>query len=145
DNDLDSFLTRFLRDFDPHLHQFDSYGRSGYPPSSLQNGVLPMFTDRWAVSGPNQHSQSIFPTIWPALQLASRLLMEDYPLLWFSRLTFGRRCRRSSPPATYLTTTEHIVTPAAIAAVKANLAELGDVITLMHAHRSNRATAYGIT
>jgi len=143
--ELSDFLTGLLHDFDEHLHKYGCYGGSGHSLPSLTNEVLPLFTDRWALSGPNQHTQSILPRIWPALQLASRWLMEDYPLIWFSQLTFGERSQRSSTPGTYLTHTEYGRSAAAVAIVKANLTELGEVVTLVHAPRSSNDHAYGRT
>jgi hypothetical protein len=142
---LDDFLQSLLRDYDKHVYTAGNYGgTTSYPTPSLANTMLPMFSDRWA-SGPGQHTLEIFDAMRPALLLASRLLMEYYPLLWFCRLTFGRRQKMPASSDTYLYPTEQMNTLASSEAVRNNLRELGEVITFMFAPRSYKSRAYGIT
>jgi hypothetical protein len=68
----------------------------------------------------------------PALQLAILWLIEDYPLLWFSYLTFGER-RKNAAGQTYIVPTPFSSTPAALKIVKANLHEFAKIITFIFA------------
>jgi hypothetical protein len=142
---IDNFLQSLLRDYDPHVHAAGGYdGAASYLAPTLANSMLPMFSDRWA-SGPDQHTPEILPIMRPALLLASRLLKEYYPLLWFCRLTFGQRKQMAASSDTYLEATEYMNTPASVAAVENNIKELGEVVTLMFAPRSCKIGAYGMT
>lgn len=109
-----------------------SSARLRYWKPSLTNEILPLFKCRWA-SGP----QPSFDDPWhqdimPALQIDSFLLTEDYPLLWFSRLTFAeRRTKPGYPPRYYLKSSMYAESPETLQKIKANIVQLGPVITLV--------------
>ncbi|KAF2127139.1 hypothetical protein P153DRAFT_295461 [Dothidotthia symphoricarpi CBS 119687] len=104
-----------------------------------------MFQNRW-VTGLDQDTSAIWHRLEPAFRLASRFLTEDYCLLWFSHLTFGERTYRTSPsPGTWVQTTSYSVSAPAIAQVKVNLQELGEVITFMFSPRASTCEVYGVT
>lgn len=140
-------LAGLSRKHDLYMHKLGCYGTRNDPPPSLQKGILPMFVDRWATSGPNQHTNEISHARQPALQLATRFPTEDYPLLWFSRLTFGEPHRRPSPPGIYLAVSPTVSfgSPTALAQVRANLKELGEVLTLLQAPHSFKEPVHGMS
>lgn len=85
---VDDFLFDLLKQYDTHIKLSGARNPKGrYPTPSLTNDVLPMIY-RWT-KGPGQDFAQIYSRIEPALQLASRLLTEDYPLMWFCHLHFG--------------------------------------------------------
>ena len=131
-----------LKEYEWHVYQQESHRPSSLPYPSLTNDILPMFTHRWA-SGQDQHTREFFHKLEPALQLTSLLLTESYPLRWFSHLTFGER--RPSPLGTYIVPTPYSISPEAISQVKANLRELGKVITFMFRPRGWYDSSWGIT
>jgi hypothetical protein len=77
--DIDYFLLNLVNEFDWHLDKTGYCGGNPQAPS-LENEILPMFTNRWA-TGPNQYTASYFGRMKPALKLASRFLTEDWPLM----------------------------------------------------------------
>lgn len=104
-----------------------------------------MFRSRW-VTGFDQSTPEIWHSFEPALRLASRFLTEDYCLLWFSHLTFGERVGHSHPfPGTYVHPTSYSNSRSAIKQVKANLQELGEIVTFMFAPRGYPCNFYGMT
>lgn len=129
----DEFLARVFAQHRPHVKAQDyDIGSNDWPAPSLTNEILPLFQCRWA-SGP----QPSFDDPWhqdiiPALQIASPLLTEDYPLLWFSRLTFAeRRTKPGYPPRYYLKSSMYAESSETLQKIKANIVQLGRVITLM--------------
>ncbi|CAO2658614.1 Nn.00g063370.m01.CDS01 [Neocucurbitaria sp. VM-36] len=109
---VDHFLENLLREHAGHVYQRESDGgASASLPPSLTNEILPMFTDRWA-SGPDQYRREIFYKLRPALQLASLLFTENYPLAWFSHPTFGHRFRYST--GTYVMPSHYSSSPEAL-------------------------------
>ncbi|KAF1849791.1 uncharacterized protein K460DRAFT_271163 [Cucurbitaria berberidis CBS 394.84] len=101
-----------------------------------------MFIERWAI-GRGQHTHEFFQDLKPALQLVSMLFTEQYPLLWFSHLTFGERRRSSS--GVYIAPTPYSTSPEAVARVRSNLRELGKVITFMWSPPNWNISAWGLT
>ena len=137
---VDDFLFGMLHQYDKHIHLSGAYDKHArYSQPSLANSILPMFKNRWA-TGPGQHSE-IYQKVIPALQLASRLLTEDYPLTWFTQLTFGER--RTDAAGTYIAPTGYSKTPEAIAQVKKNILQIGKVITFMFEPPGYEERAYG--
>jgi hypothetical protein len=130
-------LTEILEEYEWHVMNSGCNG-GAHPGPSLENKILPMFTDRW-VSGPNQHTPEILRRIKSGLQLASRLLMEDECLLWFYKLPYGEHYHSSVLPGVNYIKDRGKPTAAHLAQVRANLKELGEVITFMHAPRSSKA------
>jgi hypothetical protein len=57
---IDDLLGSVVRDYDSHMHKLGCFGTHNNPRPSLQNDILPMFINRWAPSGPNQHTSEIF-------------------------------------------------------------------------------------
>jgi hypothetical protein len=101
--------------------------------------------DRWA-TGRGQYTSEFYNRMLPALQLISLWLTEDYPLLWYSHLTFGER-RTNFAGQTYVVPTPHSSTPAALDIVKANLIEFGKTITFMFTPTTcgDEAGCWGVT
>jgi hypothetical protein len=146
---IDHFLQDLLHEYKWHIMQAKCFDQTptDYADSTLTNVILPMFENRWA-TGPNQHkhTEEIWLRLRPSLLLASRILTEPWPLLWFSQLTFGEsHSNPSKPNTTYLTDTSYQRTAVALNKVAENLAELGEVVTIMFAPRSCKETAWGIT
>ncbi|KAF2833669.1 hypothetical protein CC86DRAFT_400280 [Ophiobolus disseminans] len=138
---VDDFLYDMLHQYDLHVQLSGSYDKHArYALPSLKNGILSMFTDRWA-AGPGQHCPEIYQKVKPALQLASRLLMENYPLTWFSHLTFGER--RVDAAGTYIAPVVNSMSYDAIAKVKANIRDIGKVITFMFEPPGYEREEYG--
>jgi hypothetical protein len=97
--------------------------------------------------GPGQQTSEIYDRIRPALQLITLWLTEDYPLLWFSHLTFGER-RRNPAGQTYIAPTPYSSTPAALEIVKGSLLEFAKTITFMFAPddcKERERSAWGVT
>ncbi|KAH6131174.1 hypothetical protein HBI64_103180 [Parastagonospora nodorum] len=141
---VESFLLSVLGEFEWHIREAGCWDSVNVQPT-LTNAVLPMFRNRWA-TGPNQYTSDVYSGLHPGLVLASRFLSEDWLLLWFTKLTFGRRCPSTTKPvSTYLAATSSQTLAAEIAKVKANLAELGEVITLTFAPRRCKEKAWGVT
>ncbi|KAH6414172.1 hypothetical protein HBI08_126620 [Parastagonospora nodorum] len=141
---VESFLLSVLGEFEWHIREAGCWDSVNVQPT-LTNAALPMFRNRWA-TGPNQYTSDVYSGLHPGLVLASRFLSEDWPLLWFTKLTFGRRCPSTTKPgSTYLAATSSQTLAAEIAKVKANLAELGEVVTLMFAPRSCNEKAWVVT
>jgi hypothetical protein len=126
----DGFLLSMRHEFDWYIEQLR--GSSNYPLPTLADRIHPMFTlDRWA-TGPGQHTSQIYARMRPALQLVSLWLTGDFPLLWFSYLTFGER-RTNSAGQTYIVPSPYSFTLAALEIVKANLLEFAKTIAFMFA------------
>jgi hypothetical protein len=143
-HNFETFLLSVLREFEWNIRESGRWDSVNVQPT-LTNAVLPMFRSRWA-TGPNQYTRDVYSGLYPGLVLASRLLSEDWPLLWFAKLTFGRRCPSTTKPGlTYLAATSSQTPAVEIAKVKANLAELGEVVTLAFAPRSCKEKAWGVT
>jgi hypothetical protein len=129
-DDIDYFLYKLVKDSDWHLEKTGCCDGNPQAPS-LENEILPIFTYRWA-TGTNQHTASYFGRIEPAPKLASRFLIEDWPLMWFYNLTFStERPHPLLKDTTYLEQPTQFV-PASMATVKKNIRDLGEVITFMH-------------
>jgi hypothetical protein len=127
-SEADRFLHKLLSQYYKYIQLSGAYDKHAtYPRPSLTNAVLPMFS-RW-VTGPGQHTSQIYPRIKPALQLASRLLTEDFPLTWWTHLTYGER--RADSAGTYIADNPYSRTPEAIAQVKRKILKAGKVITFM--------------
>lgn len=144
-SNVENFLMGLLHEFHWHIRQAGCFANTptDYPQPTLTNAILPMFSDRWA-RGTNQHFDGT--GLRPGIVLASRMLTEYWTLMWFSKLTFGERhSSPSNPGIKYITPTTYQYTPAAIAEVKENFAEFGEVVTLMFAPRSCKKTAWGMT
>lgn len=141
--ELDSFLYDLLHQYDEHVHLSGAYDKHArYSQPSLNNEILPMFTTRWA-TGPGRSFPEIFPKIKPALQLASRLLMEHYPLTWFSHLTFGER--RAHRFGTFLAVNPYSLTADAVSKVRKNIGGVGKVVTFMFAPPGYESVEWGST
>lgn len=105
----------------PHIKITDHGIRSNdWPAPSLTNEILPLFRTRWA-SGPQQcFNDPWHQNVVPALQLASLLFSESYPLFWFSRLTFAEhREKPGNPPRNYVKPTAYAESIEALREVKA--------------------------
>lgn len=116
-----------LKDYKAQIAEYDKVQRLGHPPP-LTNDILPMFLNRW-VAGPSQCTKNLLPKLTPAFQLVSLLLTEHFPLLWYNHFTFGER--RGDARGTYIVTNEYSSTTSATQQIKANLQELGKVVTFM--------------
>jgi hypothetical protein len=142
-DDIDYFLYKLVKDSDWHLEKTGCCDGNPQAPS-LENEILPIFTYRWA-TGTNQHTASYFGRIEPAPKLASRFLIEDWPLMWFYNLTFStERPHPLLKDTTYLEQPTQFV-PASMATVKKNIRDLGEVITFMHAPINPANPDYGTT
>jgi hypothetical protein len=143
---VDTMLTNILTGFEGHVRLHCGYSlkeTKSIPEPTLGNEILPMLSDRWA-SGPGQHLATLYPRLKPALQLASLFLTQDYPLRWFSHLTFGER-RLNTQGQRYIVNTVYSWSPEALLIVKSNLKELGKVITLMFEPSGYNEKAWGRT
>jgi len=141
---IESFLLSVLKEFEWYIREAGCWDSVTVQPT-LTNPVLPMFQNRWA-TGPNQHTRAVYSGLYPGLVLASRLLSEDWPLLWFTKLTFSSRVASTTNPGQiHLAATSNSTPAAQIAQVKSNLAELGQVITFLFAPRSCTDRAWGTT
>jgi hypothetical protein len=126
---IDQFLHGVMRQYGHHVGASGGYNQhASYPLPNLANNILPMFTDRWA-TGPGQYTPEMYSLLKPAFKLASRLLMEKYPLLWFCHLTFGER--RSDRSGTYIVSTHYSTSADAIARVRHNICAVGEQVTFM--------------
>lgn len=145
-HDIDDFIRGLMGQYSRHIQASGAFGpEARYLLPNLTNDVLPMFKYRW-VEGRCQHTAEIYQNIKPALQLASRLLVEKYPLLWFSHLTFGER--RRSRSGTYIVPTSYSTSADAISKVRQNILAIGEVVTLMFPqtdYTSDLGDCYGIT
>ncbi|KAF2035646.1 hypothetical protein EK21DRAFT_84673 [Setomelanomma holmii] len=142
---LDGLLETLLHKYEHDANYAGCRGGSDLQLPSLQNEILPISGSRWVLSGPDQHTKDIYQPILPALRLASRFLQENYPLLWFSVLTFGEQRQSPEREQRILSTTAYHNSQDAAEKVKLNLQELGEVVTIMFVPRSAKETAYGIT
>jgi hypothetical protein len=143
---VELMLKTILTEFKAHVRLHCDYSlkvTKSIPDPTLENEILPMLSERWA-SGPGQHLAEIHPRLKPALQLASLFLTQDYPLRWFSHLTFGDR-RLNTQGQRYLVNTAYSLSPEALSTVKSNLQELGKVITLMFEPSGYDLRAWGRT
>jgi hypothetical protein len=148
-SNIDHFLQDLLSENRWHILQAKCFDHTPtiYADPTLSNDILPMFKNRWA-TGPNQHlhTKEIWLRVRPSLLLASRMLTEPWLLLWFSQLTFGESHSSPSKPTTpYLTEPPYQRKGVALDTVVGNLAELGEVITIMFAPRSWKESAWGMT
>jgi hypothetical protein len=146
-HDIDEYIHELMGQYSDHIHASGAFNKEArFPLPNLSNDILPMFGDRW-VEGRGQHTAEIYQYIEPALRLASRLLVEQYPLLWFSHLTFGERRRRRS--GTYIVPTSYSVTADAVQKVRSTVLDVGKVVALMFSPADHRTDglegAYGIT
>jgi hypothetical protein len=141
---IDQFFFQILRQYDSHVRAPNAYNRQAhYPVPNLMNNVMPIFTERWA-TGPGQHTREIYHFLEPALKLASRLLTEKFPLMWFSHLTFGER--RHSRSGTHIVPTTYSTSADAIAKVKDNIRTVGELVTFMFQPPGHHEGGYyGIT
>ncbi|KAH7389468.1 hypothetical protein DE146DRAFT_664214 [Phaeosphaeria sp. MPI-PUGE-AT-0046c] len=124
DANIESFL------FDT-LQQYTEYfgaESANHPHPSLANDVLPMFYQRW-VTGSDQCTPEIADRMTPVFRLASRFLMEHYPLKWFAHLIFGDRVRGSS--GTYIRETSFSKSNDAISKVRETIHNVGKLVTFM--------------
>jgi len=138
---IDSFLHGVLQQYDKHIYLSGAYDKDGqYQQPSLANDILPMFS-RWATGPGQKHTAHVLPILRPALRLASRLLMDNYCLTWFTHLTFGER--RIDACGSYIKANPHSTTPEAISAVKRNIRQVGKVITFMFEPGGYEIPAYG--
>jgi hypothetical protein len=141
---VETMLTNILTEFEPHVYEHCSYERKpDIPVPTLGNEILPMLSDCW-VPGPGQHLGEMYPRLKPALQLASLFLTMDYPLYWFSHLTFGER-RLNAHGQVFVVHKPYSLSSDALSKVKANLQELGKVITLLFQPSSYEDKAWGRT
>jgi hypothetical protein len=140
---VDDFLDGLLPHYDKHVRASGAYDKHAkYPLPSLANGILPMFLNQWA-TGPGQQTRKIYPWLKPAFKLASRLLSEDYPLMWFCHLTFGERRRGTS--GIYIVPTAFSTSPEAIARVRKNIRNVGALTTFMFAPGHRESGSWGCT
>jgi hypothetical protein len=141
---IDQFLYGVMRQYGHHVRASGGNNQhASYPLPDLANNILPMFTDRWA-TGPGQYTPGMYNMLEPAFQLASRLLTEKFPLLWFCHLTFGER--RSDRSGTYILPTRYSTSADAIARVRDNIRTVGEQVTFMfHPPGYPTDSAMGIT
>jgi hypothetical protein len=141
---VNHFLDGLLTEYDKHVRTSGAYDKQAkYSLPSLTNGVLPMFLSQWA-TGPGQQTRGIYPWLVPAFKLASRLLSEDYPLMWFCHLTFGERRRGTT--GMYILPTAFLTSPQAIVRVRDNIRNVGELTTLMFAPQHHRESgSWGFT
>jgi hypothetical protein len=139
-----AMLTNILSEFEPHVYEHCSYERkTDIPVPTLANEVLSMLSDRW-VPGLRQRMGEMYPRLKPALQLASLFLTMDYPLCWFSHLTFGER-RLNAQGQVFVIHTPYSLSSDALSKVEANLQELGKVIILLFEPSGYEDGAWGRT
>lgn len=137
------YLSNVLDEYKYHIWQRQDDERSMIISSpSLVQETLPMFKDRWC-GGPEQHVSEFYHRIEPALRLTSFLLNEDYPLLWFCHFTFGER--RRDEQGIYIVSTAYSHSTDAIVRVRANLKELGKVISFLFMPREWNEKAWGMS
>jgi hypothetical protein len=144
---VEQMLTDILTEFKLHVHLHNNYSKgnsSPIPDPTIGNEILPMLSDRWASSGPGQHWKEIKHRLKPALQLASLFLTQNHALLWFSHFTFGER-RLNSQGQRFIVNTAYSESPEVLSIVKANLRELGQVITFMFEPSGQHDKACGRT
>jgi hypothetical protein len=146
-HDIDTFIYNMMDQYSDQIQASGVFNQEAqYPLPNLSNEILPMFTHRW-VEGRGQHTTGIYQYIESALRLASRLLIERYPLLWFSHLTSGKR--RHSRSGTYIVPISYSTTADAIQKARQNVLDVGEVVTLVFSqagHCTNDLEgAYGIT
>ncbi|KAL6703001.1 hypothetical protein ACN47E_010277 [Coniothyrium glycines] len=135
-------LERLLKKYESHMIYHESVQSESF---SLTNEILPMFQDRW-VHCRDHDIRQFYHRVKPALQLASRLLTEDYCLQWFSQLTFGERRRKSYySDDTYIVPTAYASSAQAVQQVRTNLDALYSTITLMISPRGTEEQAWGVT
>jgi len=128
-NDVNSFLHRALDKYGRHIQASGAHNpRATYRNPNLANSILPFFEKRWA-SGPGQHIRDIYPFTKDAFKLASRLLTERFPLMWFCHLTFGERRRDRS--GTHIVPMPYSTSFEAITKVRQNILHVGEVTTFM--------------
>ncbi|EAT87461.2 hypothetical protein HBH56_051330 [Parastagonospora nodorum] len=144
ENGANRYLHKALNEFDHHIQASGAHdSQATYRNPNLQNQILFMFKDRWA-SGPGQHTRNIYPFTKNAFKLASRLLTERFPLMWFSHLTFGGRRRGRS--GTYIVPTPYSISPEAMTKVRQNIQHVGEVITFMFEPPGHRnGDGFGVT
>ncbi|CAI6337975.1 unnamed protein product [Periconia digitata] len=95
--------------------------------NDLTNDIHPLFShDRWA-TGAHQCTQAVYSRILPALQLASRLLLEDCTLGWFCHVAYGVVCQ-SSTGKEYLACSKDEKKPHSTRLVKQHLEALARVV-----------------
>jgi hypothetical protein len=85
------------------------------------------------IVGPKAKASTLwrfFHAMKPALKLASCLLTEKYPLLWFARLTFGERRRRPTGQI-YLVPTPYSLSTNAVYRVRESIRNVGELVTFM--------------
>jgi hypothetical protein len=142
--DVNNFFFEVLHQYKHHIRASGAYNQNAnYPLPNLANDILPMFTEWWVI-GPGQHTPELFHWLKPAFKLASRLLTEKFPLLWFCHLTFGDR--RPSRSGTYIVPNEYSTSADAIARVRDNIRVVGELVTLMfHPPGYPQEEAYGLT
>jgi hypothetical protein len=86
----------------------------------------------------------MYPFIKDAFKLASSLLTERFPLMWFSHLTFGERRRGRS--GTHIVLTPYSINPEAMTKVRQNIQHVGEVITFMfEPPRQCDGNSFGVT
>lgn len=143
-NDVNRFLHGALDMYDRHIQASGAHNpRATYRNPNLANSILPFFENRWA-SGPGQQTREIYPFTKDAFKLASRLLTERFPLIWFSHLTFGERRRDRS--GTHIVPTPYSVSSEAIAKVRQNILHVGEVTTFMFQPPGHRGGSnFGVT
>jgi hypothetical protein len=142
--DANNFFFEVLHQYKHHIRASGAYNQNAsYPLPNLTNDILPRFTKRW-VTGPGQHTPGLFHWLKPAFKLASCLLTENFPLLWFCHLTFGDR--RLSRSGTYIVPNEYSTSADAIARVRDNIRIVGELFTFMfHPPGYPQEEAYGLT
>jgi hypothetical protein len=139
---IDSFLHGMLHQYDKHIYLSGAYNKHGqYQQPSLVNEILPMFS-RWATGPGQRHTPDVLAITRPALQLASRLLQDDYCLTWFTHLHGERGIDAGG---TYIKPYSSEMTPGAISVVKRNVKQIGKVITFMFEPEGYEMPAYGST
>jgi hypothetical protein len=129
----EELLTYMFQQHQPHIKTPDhGIGGNDWPAPSLTNEILPLFRTRWASVPQQSFNNSWHQNLIPALQLASLLLSEDYPLVRFSRLTFAEHQEKpGNPPRTYVKPTAYADSPEALRKVKAKIAKFAHSVTLM--------------
>lgn len=130
-------------EYDNHIKACGGFDRHvSHRAPSLSNQVLPMFDERWVI-GPDQYNQDVAAKMRPAFKLASRFLMERYPVAWFAHVAFGDRV--TDRAGTYIRPNSFSASHAAIPEVREIIRTVGEVTTFMFEPSYEVRPEYGRT
>ncbi|OAK95724.1 hypothetical protein IQ06DRAFT_360007 [Phaeosphaeriaceae sp. SRC1lsM3a] len=127
DADVSRFLANKLQQYEDYIG-VESAEPALYPHLGLTNDILPMFQKRW-VTGPGQCTHKVHERLNGPFKLASRSLMEEYPLKWFTHLLFGDRV--TSLSGTYIRGNSYSRSSAPISKVRDVINNVGKLVTFM--------------